>query len=205
MADLRDTREAGYAKRLETLSAAGWKRWLDVQAPYRWNVRRLELGYTLDIGCGIGRNLAHLGCNGVGLDHNPHAIEVARERGCIAFTPEEFATSGYCRDGSFDALLFAHVVEHMHFDEAAALVGDHLRYLRPGGRVALITPQQAGFRSDPTHVEYMDPARLRALLDHHGLAHERSYSFPFPRIVGGLFPHNEFVVVGLGPGAPAAR
>ena len=51
------TRGADYAERLETLETARWKRVLDVQAPYRWNLRRLGLGFTLDIGCGIGRNL----------------------------------------------------------------------------------------------------------------------------------------------------
>lgn len=196
MAELRDTRDTDYAERLETLSGAGWKRWLDVQAPYRWNVRRLELGYTLDVGCGIGRNLVHLARNGVGVDHNARAIEVARERGCTAFTPEEFAASEFAREEAFDALLCAHVVEHMHFDEASALIAEHLRFVRPGGRVALLAPQEAGFRSDPTHVEFMDLARLRQLLDAHGLLCERAYSFPFPRFVGRVFPHNEFVVVG---------
>jgi SAM-dependent methyltransferase len=196
VAQLRDTRDSDYAERLETLSGAGWKRWLDVQAPYRWNVRRLALGYTLDVGCGIGRNLVHLGCNGVGIDHNARAVAVARERGCTAFTPEEFAASEYARDGRFDALLCAHVVEHMRFEEAVSLLGEHLRFVRRGGRVALLAPQEAGFRSDPTHVEFMDLARLRQLLDAHGLVCERAYSFPFPRFVGRVFPHNEFVVVG---------
>ena len=48
----------------------------------------------------------------------------------------------------------------------------------------------------PTHVEYMDFVRLHRLLEAHGVERERSYSFPFPRIVGRVFPHNEFVVVG---------
>ncbi len=199
MAELRDTRDSDYAERLESLSGAAWKRWLDVQAPYRWNLRRLTLGYTLDVGCGIGRNLVHLGCNGVGIDHNARAVEVARERGCTAFTPDEFAVSDYARDAAFDALLCAHVMEHMHYDEALALLGEHLRYVRAGGQVVLIAPQEAGFRSDPTHIDYMDLARLQQLLDAHGLVCERAYSFPFPRIAGRVFPHNEFVVVGRRP------
>jgi 2-polyprenyl-3-methyl-5-hydroxy-6-metoxy-1,4-benzoquinol methylase len=197
--ELRDTRESEYAERLETLSGTGWKRWLDVQAPYRWNVRRLELGRALDVGCGIGRNLMHLGGGAVGIDHNARAVEIARRRGCIAFTPDEFAASEYARDAVFDGLLCAHVVEHMNFDEASTLLAEHLRFVRPGGRVALLAPQEAGFRSDPTHVEFMDLARLRQLLDTHGVVCERAYSFPFPRVVGRVFPHNEFVVVGRLP------
>ncbi len=205
MGELRDTRDAGYAERLETLSGAGWKRWLDVQAPYRFNLQRLALGRTLDLGCGIGRNLAHLAGNGVGIDHNEAAVATARRRGLVAYLPEEFAASEDAREASFDALLCAHVVEHMCFDEAAALIGAHLRYLRPGGRVVLIAPQDAGFRADPTHVEFMEFAKLHKLLETHGIDRERSYSFPFPRFVGHLFPHNEFVVVGRLPasGPPA--
>lgn len=199
MDELRDTRDAEYAERLEKLSGAGWKRWLDVQAPYRYNLRRLELGRTLDLGCGIGRNLAHLGGNGVGLDHNASAVAVARERGLVAFQPEEFVASSHASDGAFDALLCAHVVEHMAYAEALDLVGAHLRYVRPGGRVVLIAPQDAGFRGDSTHVEFMDFGKLHAILDAHGLTRERSYSFPFPRVVGHVFPHNEFVVVGRLP------
>ena len=73
-----------YAARLQTLEQARWKQLLDVQAPYRWNIRRLELGRTLDVGCGLGRNLAHLDGRGVGVDHNPASIVVA---GSAAWRP----------------------------------------------------------------------------------------------------------------------
>jgi SAM-dependent methyltransferase len=191
----RDTREAAYAERLERLAGARWKRWLDVQRPYRWNLRRLALGRTLEIGCGIGRNLASLGPAAVGIDHNAHAVEIARARGFRAFAPDDFLASPETLQ-PFDALLFAHVLEHMTRADAAALVAQWLPQLRPGGKLLLITPQEAGFRSDPSHVEFMDFAALHALLDAVGCAPLRAYSFPFPRIAGRVFPHNEFVVVG---------
>ena len=81
-----DTVGRDYAERLETLEGARWKRLLDVQAPYRWNLRRLGLGFTLDVGCGIGRNLLHLDRRGVGVDHNVASVEIARGRGCTAYT-----------------------------------------------------------------------------------------------------------------------
>jgi SAM-dependent methyltransferase len=178
---------------------AWWKRWIDVQAPYRWNLRRLQLGFTLDLGCGTGRNLAHLGGNGVGVDHNAHSVAAARARGLEAFTSDEFRSSSHATPGRFDALLVAHVLEHMPLVEATALVGEHLPYVRAGGRVVLITPQEAGFASDATHVAFTGFAELERVLAAHGLALERRYSFPFPRFAGRVFRHNEFVVVGRKP------
>ena len=189
-----DTRAEEYAARLQALEGARWKRWLGVQAPYRWNLRRLDLGLTLDVGCGVGRNLAHIG--GVGVDHNPHAVAIARERGFEAYLDEEFWGTSHAAPEAFDALLFSHVLEHMRFSEASALVGKYLHLLRGSGRVALITPQEAGHRSDPSHVDFTDFDTLHRILADHRLLPERSFSFPFPRIVGRIFPFNEFVVVG---------
>ena len=72
------------------------------------------------------------------------------------------------------------------------------------GRLILISPQEAGFRSDATHVELMDLVRLAKISDRLGFRPERAYSFPFPRWVGKLFTYNEFVVVSRKPAAPIA-
>jgi hypothetical protein len=113
--------------------------------------------------------------------------------------PANFLASPYARPGRFDALLCAHVAEHMHFDEARALLAGYLSYLRIGGRLVLITPQEAGFRSDPTHVEFFDLAALDRLTTALGLRVKSAYSFPFPRSVGRVFKYNEFVLVGEKP------
>jgi SAM-dependent methyltransferase len=97
------TADADYTARLSRLQNVWWKRVFDVQAPYRWNLRRLHLGRTLDIGCGIGRNLAYLPPGSVGVDHNPHSIEVARERGLKTFLPAEFSSAPHSKAGSFDS------------------------------------------------------------------------------------------------------
>lgn len=192
--DASSTTTNEYAERLRKRQSKWWKKIVPVQAPYRWNLHRLRLGRTLDIGCGIGRNLAHLE-NAVGVDHNAASVAIAQERGHVAFTVEGFRASPYATTGAFDSLLFAHVLEHMSRADAIDLVRDYLPYLRQAGRVCCITPQERGFASDPTHVEFLDLAALREIVQTCGLVVERSYSFPFPRWCGSIFIYNEFVVV----------
>jgi 2-polyprenyl-3-methyl-5-hydroxy-6-metoxy-1,4-benzoquinol methylase len=184
-----------YAERLKTLEQARWKRWLDVQAPYRWNVRRLDLGRTLDVGCGLGRNLAHLGGSGVGVDHNAASVAVARERGLEAYTSEEFLAGPHARADAFDSMLAAHVVEHMSEEDAVGLLRTYLPLVRKGGKVVLITPQEKGYTTDATHVRFCGFAEVAALCETLGLTVARQYSFPFPRPAGRVFPYNEFVTL----------
>lgn len=190
------TEDPAYARRLRQRESRWWKRLLDVQAPYRWNLRRLRPGFVLDVGCGTGRNLVHLDGRGVGVDHNPVCVEMARERGLEAFTSEAFASSEFARAGRFDSLLLGHVAEHMTPGEAAELLRRFLPRIRPGGMVILITPQEAGFRSDPTHVQFVDFAALDRLGRELGIDRVRAYSFPFPRLLGRVFKYNEFVWIG---------
>lgn len=198
---MASTRDAGYTERLARLEGAWWKRALDVQRPYRWNLQRLRLGFVLDVGCGLGRNLVNLGGAeaGVGVDHNADSVAACRRRGLVACTPEAFRASPDARPGRFDALLCAHVAEHMRLAEAQALLAEYLPYVRAGGRLVLITPQEAGYASDATHVEFMDLGALDRLARAVGTTPERAYSFPFPRAAGRLFKYNEFVLVARKP------
>lgn len=192
-----DTTSVAYTERMLALQGVWWKRILPVQAPYRWHLRHLRPGFVLDIGCGIGRNLAHLRGQGVGVDHNPESVSLARRRGFQAFTPNDFLTSEFAREGRFDSLLLSHVAEHMAREDALRLIASYLPFVRTGGAVILITPQEAGFRSDDTHVTFLDTAALDSIGAELGLAKTDSYSFPLPRPVGKVFLYNEFVWVGL--------
>jgi SAM-dependent methyltransferase len=194
-----DTRDAAYAELRAGAEGAWWKRLLDVQRPYRAHLRGLDLGLVLEIGCGIGRNLGHLRGSSVGVDHSRHAVEIARQRGLVAYTPEDLRRSAWGTAGKFDSLLFSHVLEHMSAAEASELVRAYVDLLRSGGRAVAVTPQEAGFRSDPTHVEYMDFANVEAVMRDAGLRIERQYSFPLPRLAGTLFKYNEFVTIARKP------
>ena len=86
------------------------------------------------------------GNNGVGVDHNPESVAIARARGLTAFTSDEFPTDGVREAGQcFDSMLLAHVVEHVDPDFAVELVRMYLPYVKPGGHVLFITPQERGY------------------------------------------------------------
>ena len=198
---MKSTEGEDYARRLVERGGARWKRLLNVQAPYQWNLRRHHLGVTLDIGCGVGRNLRSLAPGSLGVDHNHTSVEVARSAGFDAMTTDEFLASDRAEPESFDGLLFAHVIEHMSHVESLELVRGYLRYLKPGGRVLFVCPQERGYASDPTHVRWTTGDDLVEMATSLGLLADGWTSFPFPRFVGKLFPYNEFNVLAHKPAA----
>jgi SAM-dependent methyltransferase len=191
-----DTSSASYTARLKTLESPLWKRALNVQAPYRWNLRRL-LGdrVTLDVGCGVGRNLQNLPPGSVGVDHNTSSVATCRARGLEAYTSEEFWNGPATSRGPFHGLLAAHLVEHLPRDEAAGVLAPYVDLLGPGGVAVMVCPQERGYRSDSTHTHFFDFPELGALCAEVGLVVEKSFSFPLPRPAGRWFTYNEFVVV----------
>ncbi len=189
------TQSPEYRDRLVKQSRTWWKRLVPVQAPYRFNVRRLCPGRTLEIGCGIGRSLRHLG-NGkaVGVDHNAASVATAQAAGLEAYEPKAFEARYQGLDASFDHLLLAHVAEHVSESVFMELVKTYLPYLKTSGSLVIITPQEKGYDSDPTHVRFVDFPAIQRHVDALGFKVEKSFSFPFARVVGRLFPYNEFVV-----------
>ena len=176
---MRDTQGEEYARRLQDHEQVWWKRALDVQRPYRWNLRRYDLGRTLDVGCGLGRNLVSLSRDSVGVDHNEHSVQVARARGFHALTTAKWETAEENQPAAYDAMLLAHVIEHLSPEDGEAVVRMYLPNIRPGGKVLFICPQERGYASDPTHIRWTTNDDLADLARALGLEPEVQRSFPF--------------------------
>ena len=189
------TIEENYTKRLQKSTNSTWKKALDAQfqRPYRWNLNRLNLGKTLDVGCGIGRNLINLSNDSVGVDHNPHSIKIAKEKGLNALTTDEFNKSKYNEKDVFDSLLLAHVIEHMRFDDAIMIIEKYLPCVK--NMIVIICPQEKGFKSDKTHVNFFNKSDIENILNSFGLKVVKSYSFPLRKQAGKIFIYNENIVV----------
>jgi SAM-dependent methyltransferase len=192
----KDTKSEDYANRLKTLSGTKWKQILDVQRPYRWNLKRLSLGRTLDVGCGIGRNLGNLSSDSVGVDHNAHSVEIAKQAGFNAVTVQEFMKNKkkYGK-GGFDSMLLAHVLEHLTTQDGISIIKEYLPYV--SDKVVVICPQEKGFKTDETHINYLNHKDIEQILEKSGLTVTKSYSFPLHRLLGNkTFTYNETIVVG---------
>lgn len=191
-----DTQSAGYTDYLVGMQEQRLKRLIEPINPYRWNIRRLCKGRVLDVGCGIGRNMRYLNRpDAVGVDHNPHSVAVVVAAGRHACTPDAFHRDFAADREQFDTIVVAHVLEHLERPVGKEVLEEYLPYLRTGGRVIAICPQERCFAADPTHITYYDRRALADLMKEVGLKVMKESSFPFPRFMGRLFIYNEHVVI----------
>jgi SAM-dependent methyltransferase len=102
-------------------------------------LRAGDRGRLLDIGAGSGflvEGLRFLGWQAEGLDFDPRAVQSARERG-LTFHLGGLAAQRF-PDAAFDAVTMSHSLEHVH--DPVAWLAEARRILRPGGRLAIATP-----------------------------------------------------------------
>ena len=187
--------DSEYVHRLKGISDKRIKKFLSPFNPYRRNLRRWISGNCLEIGCGIGRNLSYLeNPANIGVDLNLSAVEYCKSIGHTAYISEQFDALAEHRAG-FDNILLSHVLEHMELPAAIDLIKHYLPALKPTGRIVIVCPQLRGFKSDPTHVEYMNFKSLSTIVARCGLVIEQQFSHPLHRTFGRLFIYNEFVVI----------
>ena len=186
---------------------------------------RPEAFRVLDLGCGRGELLEvmkGIGVQAAGVDLNRLQVGEARSLGLNATVGNLFRALNTRATGSLDMITAVHVVEHLPHARILELLGEAMRVLRPGGAIALETPDpgqlQVGaetFHIDPTHVQPLPRELLVMLAEHAGFTEVVARRFrPDPAArdpeVGGrmppaaaalLFGSRDTVVVGRKPAA----
>jgi SAM-dependent methyltransferase len=133
---------------------------------------------VLDLGCAAGavsHFLSTLGCETVGVDAEPRAIDKARE----LFPDLQFQLANVARlpfdEASFDKAVAADLVEHLDDDSFAAMLRETRRVLRPGGTLSIYTPNPKHpierlksrnliLAENPTHIGLRSGRRLEDML-----------------------------------------
>jgi SAM-dependent methyltransferase len=143
---------------------------------------------VLDLGCATGavsHFLSTVGCETVGVDAEPLAIDKARE----LFPGLDFQLANVARlpfeDASFDKAVAADLVEHLDDETFRAMLREARRVLRPGGTLSIYTPNPRHpierlkardliLAQNPTHIGLRDAATLGAMLREAGFEVDRS-------------------------------
>jgi SAM-dependent methyltransferase len=142
---------------------------------------------VLDLGCAAGavaHFLSTFGCEAVGVDAEPLAVETARRLfPRLRFEVADVRELPFA-DASFDKAVAADLVEHLHDDELAAMLAEARRVLVPGGSLSLYTPnprhlverlkaRDLVLAQNPTHVGLRTAHALRAAVEASGFAVDR--------------------------------
>ncbi|MEY4630491.1 MAG: hypothetical protein RIQ81_611 [Pseudomonadota bacterium] len=136
------------------------------------------IGRTLDIGCGVGELLAYRSRT-VGIDINPHNIEICKQRGLEAQVIENGRYPA--DDATFDSAIANHVIEHL--PDPGPLLSEAYRVLKTGGILMLGVPGVKGFNSDPDHKVYYDLEKLTNCVVAHGFSVSDHFYMPLPVLV----------------------
>lgn len=160
--------------------------------------RYLGQGRIVDFGCGPGFLLAHLRrhFDACGVEQSDWASAAARERTGVPIhnSLEEL------KDGSKDALISVHVVEHIPDPQLVDVLAEWHRVLAPGARALVVTPDANGFAhrrkgqkwiafTDPTHINLKSHDEWSALFTAAGFAVVHRFAdglWDFPYVFKGL-------------------
>ena len=194
-----NTNSSAYFEELNSNTMKLWKKFLPLQLPYKYNLRRQSLGKVLEIGAGLGRNQAFLN-DSVGVEHNPRSVQLCQKMGYRVFVPASFHNEFKPFTGPeavFDSILMSHVLEHIEHENQVKVLKEYIPYLKPNGKIFLVTPQEVGYKSTDSHITWTDFDRLEMIINQIGGEFQviKSFSFPLPRSFGKVFKYNEFNVL----------
>jgi SAM-dependent methyltransferase len=141
----------------------------------------------VDLGCAAGavtHFLSEFGCDVLGVDAEPRAIEKARS----LFPQLEFVLADVrtlpVNDASFDKAVAADLAEHLDDETFLSMLRELRRVLVPGGTLTLYTPNPRHvierlkardliLAQNPTHIALRDAPTLKRVMREEGFAVER--------------------------------
>jgi SAM-dependent methyltransferase len=156
----------------------------------------------LDLGCARGDAsfffAPHVG-RVIGLDGEPLAIEIARERaraqgmGNVRFLVADAARFAEIPDAAIDVAGAFDFLEHVTDQTLRGMLAEVRRVLKPGGRFVAYTPNREHLverlkarnfllKQQPDHIAVRTPRQILAFLEEAGLAVERVFypASPYP-------------------------
>ncbi len=93
---------------------------------------------------------------------NPVTVQRCREAGFDVLEPSALRQRE--EDGSFDVLLFSHVIEHFAYDELKRFLETWFEFARDGAAVLIVTPLMSdSFFNDFDHVKPYSPQGLSSV------------------------------------------
>ena len=143
---------------------------------------------VLDLGCtagAIAHFLSTFGCDAVGVDAEPRAIERARSLFPeLRFDVADVAELPY-EDESFDKAVAADLVEHLDDATLDGMLSESRRVLRPGGTLSLYTPnprhlierlkkRELVLAQNPTHIGLRPAEVFAAAMERAGFTVDRN-------------------------------
>ncbi len=137
------------------------------------------LSPVVDLGCGRGELLELFRAKGaacLGVDADPDAVSACSAKGLDVEADDLFAFIRRQEDNSLGAVVSAHVIEHLPPFRLPELVELAAAKLKPGGILALETPNPAclaifcgDFYLDPTHRRPAPAQQIRFYMEESGL------------------------------------
>lgn len=183
----RDSRRRLWGKMLGLIPLCN-----DVAVRYIMGLRGEKRGKLLDVGCGDGAFLAdmqNLGWDIAGVETDPEAAKTAGQRLGMEIVAGSLENARLAPD-SFDAVTLRHVIEHVA--DPVSLLRECQRILKPGGVLAITTPNldSLGHRLFGSAWRDLDPPRhlhlysFRTLKDLAELAAPGKFSIEYLNSIG---------------------
>jgi len=139
----------------------------------------------LDIGCGIGKQVA-LHANAIGLDINRQSINQAHRTFKNDFVCGDAETLPF-KSNYFECVIAREVIEHLQYPRKA--LNEILRVLNKRGILVLTTPNRGvtkGIYKYKEHVYEFNLSEIRFLLENHGFEVIRNTGSSIPYIPWGM-------------------